>query len=100
MTALRSYTVLVAEILKQLYPKLVDLHNYTKCSAMRNKLDNWRTLNRKVFGRLNIFLDEEMMADLASGSNGMIEVVLYELMARYSLENKPNYQHDGQDFNT
>ncbi|XP_041776672.1 sperm flagellar protein 1-like [Anopheles merus] len=89
--------VLVAEILKHLYPKLVDLHNYTKCYATRNKLDNWQTLNRKVFSRLNIYLDEEMMGDLASGSNGMLEVLLFELMAKYKWENKPSYyqHHEG-----
>ncbi|XP_053677611.1 sperm flagellar protein 1-like [Anopheles nili] len=78
--------VLVAEILKQLYPKLVDLHNYTRCSATRNKLDNWQTLNRKVMRRLDIYLDEETMQDLASGSNGMLEVLLFELMAKHKVE--------------
>uniref|UniRef100_A0A182KAS8 Calponin-homology (CH) domain-containing protein n=1 Tax=Anopheles christyi TaxID=43041 RepID=A0A182KAS8_9DIPT len=85
--------VLVAEILKHLYPKLVDLHNYTKCNATRNKLDNWQTLNRKVLSRLNIYLDDELMGDLASGSNGMMEVLLFELMAKHSQDNKPHYQH-------
>ncbi|XP_053663359.1 sperm flagellar protein 1-like [Anopheles marshallii] len=87
----RDFTdgVLVAEILKHLYPKLVDLHNYTRCNATRNKLDNWQTLSRKVFHRMNIYLDDEMMADLASGTNGMLEVLLYEVMAKYSLEHNP-----------
>lgn len=43
---------------------------------------------------MNIYLDEEMMGDLASGSNGMLEVLLFELMAKYKWENKPSYyQH-------
>ncbi|XP_050078742.1 sperm flagellar protein 1-like [Anopheles maculipalpis] len=86
--------VLVAEILKHLYPKLVELHNYTRCNAIRNKLDNWQTLNRKVFRRLNIYLDDEMMGELAGGNNGMLEVLLYEVMARYSLENNPRHHSD------
>ncbi|XP_052892789.1 sperm flagellar protein 1-like [Anopheles moucheti] len=81
--------VLVAEIIKHLYPKMVDLHNYTRCNATRSKRDNWQTLNRKVFHRLNIYLDDEMMNDLASGTNGMLEVLLYEVMAKYSLEHNP-----------
>uniref|UniRef100_A0A182M3B1 CH-like domain-containing protein n=1 Tax=Anopheles culicifacies TaxID=139723 RepID=A0A182M3B1_9DIPT len=81
-----------AEILKHLYPKLVDLHNYTRCNSTRNKLDNWQTLNRKVFHRLNIYLSEEMMADLASGTNGMLEVLLYEVMAKYCLETKSRHE--------
>uniref|UniRef100_A0A182QX71 Calponin-homology (CH) domain-containing protein n=1 Tax=Anopheles farauti TaxID=69004 RepID=A0A182QX71_9DIPT len=84
--------VLVAEILKQLYPKLVDLHNYTRCMATRNKLDNWRTLNRKVLHRLDIFLDENMIANLASGTNMILEVLLFELMAKYSVEHLKHYQ--------
>uniref|UniRef100_A0A182NU13 Calponin-homology (CH) domain-containing protein n=1 Tax=Anopheles dirus TaxID=7168 RepID=A0A182NU13_9DIPT len=84
--------VLVAEILKQLYPKLVDLHNYTRCMATRNKLDNWQTLNRKVLHRLDIFLDEDMMANLASGTNMILEVLLFELMAKYSLDQYKCYQ--------
>ncbi|XP_035917584.1 sperm flagellar protein 1-like [Anopheles stephensi] len=86
--------VLVAEILKHLYPKLVELHNYTRCNATRNKLDNWQTLNRKVFRRLNIYLDDDMIGELASGSNGMLEVLLYEVMAKYSLETNPRHQLD------
>uniref|UniRef100_A0A182W6E2 Calponin-homology (CH) domain-containing protein n=1 Tax=Anopheles minimus TaxID=112268 RepID=A0A182W6E2_9DIPT len=86
--------VLVAEILKHLYPKLVDLHNYTRCNSTRNKLNNWQTLNRKVFHRLDIYLGDEMMADLASGTNGMLEVLLYEVMAKYSLETKSHHEAD------
>ncbi|XP_049284890.1 sperm flagellar protein 1-like [Anopheles funestus] len=86
--------VLVAEILKHLYPKIVDLHNYTRCNAVRNKLDNWQTLNRKVFHRLNIYLDDEMITDLASGTNGMLEVLLYEMMAKYTLENNLLHEVD------
>jgi hypothetical protein len=39
--------VLVAEILKQYYPKLVQLHNYPSASALNAKFNNWKTLNCK-----------------------------------------------------
>ncbi|XP_052864278.1 sperm flagellar protein 1-like [Anopheles cruzii] len=74
--------VLVAEILKCLFPKLVDLHNYSKCNSTANKLSNWQTLNRKVLRRLNIYLDDAMIMDLVSGSNGIMEILLNELMVR------------------
>uniref|UniRef100_A0AAG5D997 Calponin-homology (CH) domain-containing protein n=1 Tax=Anopheles atroparvus TaxID=41427 RepID=A0AAG5D997_ANOAO len=82
--------VLVAEILKLLYPKFVDLHNYPKCNSTLNKLNNWRTLNQKVLRRLNICLDEKMLLDLANGDNGVLEALLFELMAKQRLD---SYKH-------
>ncbi|XP_035774557.1 sperm flagellar protein 1-like [Anopheles albimanus] len=75
--------VMVAEILKNLFPKMVELHNYARCNSTQNKLSNWETLNRKVLRRLNIFLDKRMMQDLASGNNGTLEILLHELMIRH-----------------
>lgn len=37
--------VLVAEILKNYHPKLVQLHNYPSASALNAKFSNWKTLN-------------------------------------------------------
>ena len=37
--------MLVAEILKQYHPKLVQLHNYPSASALNAKFNNWKTLN-------------------------------------------------------
>lgn len=37
--------VLVAEILKQYQPRLVQLHNYPAASALNAKFNNWKTLN-------------------------------------------------------
>jgi hypothetical protein len=46
-------TVLAAEILKQLYPKYVELHNYTAVNSQTQKNYNWNTLNRKYIPREN-----------------------------------------------
>ncbi|KFB49546.1 AGAP008402-PA-like protein [Anopheles sinensis] len=81
------------EILKQLYPKHVDLHNYFRCNSTRNKLINWQTLNQKVLRRLNICLDEGMLLDLATGSNDILEVLLFELMAKQRLESYKYYHN-------
>uniref|UniRef100_A0A8D9AU93 Sperm flagellar protein 1 n=1 Tax=Cacopsylla melanoneura TaxID=428564 RepID=A0A8D9AU93_9HEMI len=43
-----SSGVLMAELLKKLWPKLVDLHNYSPANSFNNKLANWKTLNKKV----------------------------------------------------
>ena len=37
--------VLVAEILRQYHPRLVQLHNYPPASALNAKFNNWKTLN-------------------------------------------------------
>lgn len=37
--------VLVAEILRQYHPRLVQLHNYPSASALNAKFNNWKTLN-------------------------------------------------------
>ena len=39
-------SVLMAEIVKHLYPKMVDLHNYVATNAVAKKLYNWKALNR------------------------------------------------------
>lgn len=41
-----SDAVLLAELLAQLVPAWVDLHNYPSANRMQHKLVNWETLNR------------------------------------------------------
>ena len=38
--------VMLAEIVHHYFPKLVELHNYSNASSVRQKLYNWSTLNR------------------------------------------------------
>jgi len=40
--------VLMAEIVKHFFPKLVQLHNYSTASSYTQKLYNWNTLNRTL----------------------------------------------------
>ena len=40
-----SHVVLVAEILHSLYPRLVELHNYSAQNAAQGRSYNWATLN-------------------------------------------------------
>ena len=53
--------ILMAEVLKFLYPKLVDLHNYQEANSINKKIENWNTLNQKVFKKLNIPLSKKTM---------------------------------------
>lgn len=39
--------VLMAEIVKHYFPRLVEIHNYPSASSTNQKLYNWSTLNGK-----------------------------------------------------
>ncbi len=45
--------VMAAEVVHHILPSLVELHNYTPANATQQKLDNWRTLNRKYTMHVN-----------------------------------------------
>lgn len=72
-------TVPLAEILKNYYPKLVDLHNYSPKNAVNLKLINWQILNKKVLSKINYTLDKNVMDKLAQAVPGVIEKILFDL---------------------
>ncbi|KAK9889710.1 hypothetical protein WA026_007092 [Henosepilachna vigintioctopunctata] len=73
------FSVPLAEILKQHFPKLVELHNYTPTNSYSNKLANWDTLNRKVLSKIRLPLSREVMEQLARSKQGVIEGVLHDI---------------------
>ena len=75
-----SDAVLLAEILKFEFPKLVDMHNYTACNSVQGKVQNWSALNRKVLKKLNVHLKEEEIERLAKAEMNFIEEVIFEVM--------------------
>lgn len=75
-----SDAVLLAEILKFEFPKLVDMHNYTACNSVQGKIKNWSALNRKVLKKLNVHLKEEEIERLAKAEMNFIEEVIFEVM--------------------
>ena len=56
--------VLLAEIIKNYLPRLVDLHNYPSCSNTKHKESNWNVLNNKVLKRLGIKLTKSEINDI------------------------------------
>jgi hypothetical protein len=72
--------VLLAEILKFEFPNLVQLHNYSGCSAVQGKIVNWDTLNRKVLRKLQMNLESEEIEKLAKAESNYIEEVLFQVM--------------------
>ncbi|KAG6610761.1 sperm flagellar protein 1-like [Phytophthora cinnamomi] len=74
-----SDAVLLAEILAQLVPAWVQLHNYPSTLRFQQKLSNWETLNRKVLTRLKCSISHKHQEDLANAVPGAIELLLIQV---------------------
>lgn len=72
-----SDAVLMAEIISNFYPKMVDLHNYQQGLRYDSKLYNWKYLNDKVLRKLKMPLNIKIIQDLAASKPGVIENVLW-----------------------
>ena len=68
--------VLLAEIIKNYLPRLVDLHNYPSCSNSKHKESNWNVLNNKVLKRLGIKLNKKEINDIIKCEHLAIEHLL------------------------
>ncbi|PNI62438.1 SPEF1 isoform 2 [Pan troglodytes] len=74
--------VLVAEVIKFYFPKMVEMHNYVPANSLQQKLSNWGHLNRKVLKRLNFSVPDDVMRKIAQCSPGVVELVLIPLRQR------------------
>ena len=72
----------MAEVVKHVFPKLVDVHNYSAANATPQKMQNWFLLNRKVFKHLEFELSEDIIRQLSNAQIGVIERLLYMLRTR------------------
>ena len=68
--------VLLAEIIKNYLPRLVDLHNYPSCSNSKHKEANWNVLNNKVLKRIGIKLTKKEINDIIKCEHLAIEHLL------------------------
>lgn len=71
--------VLIAEIVKFFIPKIVELHNYASTNNMKNKRENWNTLNRKVLKHLGINLSKNEIEMIINFTPGYIEMLLQKV---------------------
>ncbi|KAL0964166.1 hypothetical protein UPYG_G00320100 [Umbra pygmaea] len=71
--------VMAAEVVKYFFPKLVELHNFTPANSTLQKINNWGTLNRQVFSKLNFHIPEETVKRIVNSTAGAIEPVLCSL---------------------
>ncbi|KAG3092672.1 hypothetical protein PI125_g17074 [Phytophthora idaei] len=74
-----SDAVLLAEILAQLVPAWVQLHNYPSAHRLQQKMSNWETLNRKVLTRLKCGISHKHQEDLANAVPGAIGLLLIQV---------------------
>ena len=71
--------VLLAEMIKYHYPRLVDLHNYPSASSTKAKLVNWETLNKKVLKKLGVKITKNEINDIINSKPNAIENLLGRL---------------------
>ena len=71
--------VLLAEMIKYHYPRLVDLHNYPSASSTKAKLVNWETLNKKVLKKLGVKISKNEINDIINSKPNAIENLLGRL---------------------
>ena len=71
--------VLLAEMIKFHYPRLVDLHNYPSASSTKAKLVNWETLNKKVLKKLGVKITKNEINDIINSRPNAIENLLGKL---------------------
>ena len=89
--------VLLAEIIKNYLPRLVDLHNYPSCSNTKHKESNWNVLNNKVLKRLGIKLTKSEINDIITCQHLAIENLLQRV---YNvLQNKVNMSKTKSNMN-
>ncbi|XP_070212527.1 sperm flagellar protein 1-like isoform X2 [Littorina saxatilis] len=70
--------VLVAELIKYYFPRMVDLHNYTPAHSSKQKQENWYLLNR-VLQNLDLDLSEDVIRALSNAKAKVVEKVLMML---------------------
>ena len=77
--------VLLAELLKNHVPSLVDIHNYISSSNSKQKLANWLLLNKKVLNKIGYDLSDEEIDMLINSKNNYIETLLKALYVLVSV---------------
>ncbi|XP_023574336.1 sperm flagellar protein 1 isoform X3 [Octodon degus] len=87
--------VLVAEIIKFYFPKMVEMHNYVPANSLQQKLSNWSHLNRRVLSKLNISVPDDVMRKIAQCVPGVVELVLIPLRQRLEERRKRRKQGAG-----
>lgn len=68
--------VMMAEVVKNFIPKLVEIHNYPAAHSVQQKVTNWNTLNVKVFRKMGFQLARSDIDKIVSCVPELVERVL------------------------
>lgn len=85
--------LLVAEMVKHNFPKQVETHNYPASHNVKQKVTNWGTLNRKVFGRMGFAVQKSDIEDITNCKQYAIEKLLMILQVKID-KYRDNYKED------
>jgi hypothetical protein len=95
--------VLFAEIIKNYFPKLVDLHNYPSCSSTKQKISNWKTLNEKVLKKINLKINNNEINDVINckplAIENLLQKLYFVLSNKFNSENQNNFYNNLYDNN-
>jgi len=91
--------VLLAEILKNYFPRLVDLHNYPSCSNSKHKESNWNVLNNKVLKKIGIKLTKNAISDIIHCQHLAIENLLQKVYTVLQINGVMNKTQKKSNFN-
>ena len=89
--------VLLAEMIKFHYPRLVELHNYPSASSTKQKLSNWNTLNNKVLKKLGLKISKEEINNVMNSKPNAIENLLKKVFR--VIKNLPQESQENQNIN-
>ena len=89
--------VLLAEMIKYHYPRLVELHNYPSASSTKQKLSNWNTLNNKVLKKLGLKISKEEINNVMNSKPNAIENLLKKVYR--VIHNLPQESQENQNIN-
>lgn len=95
-----SDAVLMAEVVAHFFPRLVELYNYDQGLKIETKIYNWKTLNNRVFKKINYSLDAETITNLANAKPGTIEQVLFEVKQAIEAKIAQDQRPFGEDGNS
>jgi hypothetical protein len=62
----------MAEVMRNQFPSLVQLHNYQPANSSSAKYINWKTLNEKVFKKVGFFVQRSDIESIISNVPGAI----------------------------
>lgn len=72
-----SDAVLMSEVVAHFFPKMIDLHNYSKTNSVSQKETNWKTLNQKIFRKMGFGISDADIKAITTCEKGSIEKALF-----------------------